>query len=73
MDKLEAIKRLETAYPDLTVDKIIEDPDRFIAQMNRDSEPIVGGVKAIDKLTKKVTEVNPLRIKGLVKRLMMEG
>lgn len=73
MDKLEAIKRLETAYPDLTVDKIIEDPDRFIAQMNRDGELIVGGVKAIDKLTKKVTEVNPLRIKGLVKRLMMEG
>lgn len=70
MDKKLAIALLQNAYPNLKVDKIIDDGDKFIAQMNKkDGQIVLGGIKAIYKKTKRVVEVNPLRIKGLVQRL----
>lgn len=71
MNKKEAIKLLEEAYPDLKANAVVEDPDLFIVQMERkDGTQIVGGVKGIYKEDGRIVAINPLRIKGLVKRLM---
>lgn len=71
MDKNTAIKLLKDKYPKLVVSVIIEDDDKFIAQLTRrNNEPVFGGVKAVYKETEDVQEVNPLRIKGLLERLM---
>jgi hypothetical protein len=71
MDESTAIKLLKEKYPKLVVDSIIDDGDRFIAQLvRRDGEEIFGGVKAVYKESKQVTDINPLRIKGLINRLM---
>lgn len=70
MDESTAIKLLKEKYPKLVVDSIIDDGDRFVAQLiRRDGEPILGGIKAVYKSTRQVTDINPLRIKGLINRL----
>lgn len=70
MDESTAIKLLKEKYPKLVVDSIIDDGDKFIAQLiRRDGEEILGGVKAVYKDSKQVTDINPLRIKGLISRL----
>lgn len=71
MDKNTAIKLLKDKYPDLVVSAIVEDDDKFIAQLSRrDNRPIFDGVKAVYKDTEEIVNVNPMRTKGLVKRLM---
>lgn len=71
MKKIEAITALEESYSDLRVYSIVEDPDMFIAQMMRkDGESVLGGTKGVYKKTRKTIEINPLKRKGLVRRLM---
>lgn len=71
MDKREAIRIIERTYPDLKVDSIVEEKDKFYFQLiKKDGEILFGGIKSVDKLSGKVNEVNPMKIKGLIKRLM---
>ena len=71
MDKKEAIERIKETYPDLKIDSIVEEKDKFYFQLFRNNNEILfGGIKSVDKTSGKVSEVNPMRIKGLVPKLM---
>jgi len=74
MHKLEAVDILEKAYPDLKVYSIIEEPDMFIAQMTRkNGDSILGGTKGVYIDSGEVTEVSPLKNKGLLTKLMRKS
>lgn len=71
MDKKKAISLIKEKYPDLIIDSVVEEKDRFYFQLVRkDNKILYGGIKSVDKITGKVNEVNPMKIKGLVSKLM---
>ena len=71
MDRKTAIKYIKEDYPELIIDSIVEEKDKFYFQLvQKDVGILFGGIKSVDKKTGMVSEVNPMRIKGLVSKLM---
>lgn len=71
MDKKKAISLIKEKYPDLIIDSIVEEKEKFYFQLVRkDNQILYGGIKSVDKTTGKINEVNPMKIKGLISKLM---
>ena len=63
MDKKKATSLIKEKYPNLVIDSIVEEKDKFYFQLGRkDNEILYGGIKSVDKTTGK--------IKGLISKLM---
>lgn len=71
MDKKKATSLIKEKYPNLVIDSIVEEKDKFYFQLVRkDNKILYGGIKSVDKTTGKINEVNPMKIKGLISKLM---
>jgi len=71
MDKKKATSLIKEKYPNLVIDSIVEEKEKFYFQLvSKDNQILYGGIKSVDKTTGKINEVNPMKIKGLISKLM---